>query len=92
MEQVPVQWFATLGVGGIVAAFMFMFYRKDVANYTKLWNEQASQNRAVLESVLGVVKENTVALTKVVTIVDSFHRRIDSNGPPYPQRDERKNH
>lgn len=81
------QWFATLGVGGIVAAFMFMFYRKDVKQYTDLWKEQSTANASLLAQVMEVVRDNTAALTKVVAVVDSLHRRIDA-GPPYPYRSD----
>lgn len=84
------KWFATLGVGGIVAAFMFLFYRKDVQFYTKLWQEQSQANSQVLSQVMQVIRDNTEALTKVVAVVDSLHRRLDSNGystKEFPTRD-----
>lgn len=77
MDQKQIEWFATLGVGGIVAAFMFMYYRRDVKYYTDLWKDQANQNRAVIEQMLGVIRDNTAALTKLVAVVDSLHRRLD---------------
>lgn len=64
------KWIATLGVGGILAAFMFHFYRKDVQRYTDLWKGQS-------EMLVQVVKENTVANTKLVTLIDALHRRLD---------------
>lgn len=77
MEQKQIEWFATLGVGGIVAAFMFMYYRRDVKYYTELWKEQAESNREVIKQMLGVIRDNTEALTKLVSVVDSLHRRLD---------------
>lgn len=88
MSEIQLQWFATLGVGGIVAAFMFMFYRQDVKRYLELWQEQATQNRAVVSQVLDVVRDNTAVLNKLISTVDSLHRRIDSNRE-YLQRDPR---
>jgi len=89
MNEVQVQWFATLGVGGIVAAFMFMFYRQDVRKYLEMWQEQSKANREVIAQVLGVIKDNTEVLGKLITTVDSLHRRLDSNRRDYPQRDPR---
>ena len=75
MDQVVVdaefvKWIATLGVGGILAAFMFHFYRKDVKLYTDQWRGQT-------EMLTMVVKENTAAMTKLVTVIDALHRRMD---------------
>lgn len=77
MDQKQIEWFATLGVGGVVAAFMFMYYRRDVKYYTELWKEQAEANREVISQMLRVIQDNTSALTKLVTVVDSLHRRLD---------------
>lgn len=65
-----VKWFATLGVGGVLAGLMFMFYRKDVKQYTDLWKGQS-------DALLQVVKDNTVAITKMDATVDALHRRLD---------------
>lgn len=73
MDQEFLKWFATLGVGGVLAALMFMFYRKDVAQYTSLWKGQS-------EALLEVVKENTAAITELAGIVKALHRRLDRNG------------
>ncbi len=90
MGDVPVQWFATLGVGGIIAAFMFLFYRQDLRRYTEMWKEQSQQNREVVAQVLGVVKDNTEVLSKLISTVDSLHRRLDGNNTRnFPQRDQR---
>lgn len=64
MENVVVdneflKWLATLGVGGVLAGLMFMFYRKDVRAYTELWKSQS-------ELLIEVVKENTASNVKVV--------------------------
>jgi len=67
------KWFATLGVGGVLAAFMFFFYRKDVKQYTDLWKGQS-------EVLIVVVKDNTASNTKLVTVIDALHRRMDRTG------------
>lgn len=64
------KYLTTLGVGGILAGFMFHFYRQDVRGYTDLWRGQA-------EALVLVVKDNTAALTKLVTLVDALHQRLD---------------
>ena len=66
------QWFATLGVGGVLAAFMFVFYRKDVKLYTEMWRGQS-------ELLVSVVKENTASNVKLITVIDALHRRLDKD-------------
>jgi hypothetical protein len=86
MDQVQLEWFATLGVGGIVAGFMFLFYRRDMKQFTQQWIEESKLNRETLNQVMSVVRDNTVALTKVLTTIDSLHRRLDGVRTA-PQRD-----
>ena len=56
MDGEFVKWFATLGVGGVLAGLMFVFYRKDVKLYTDQWRGQSDQ-------LMNVVKDNTEAIT-----------------------------
>lgn len=61
------KWLATLGIGGILAGFMFTFYRKDVKQYTELWKSTA-------DILIGVVKENTATNTKLITMIENQER------------------
>ncbi len=61
------EWFVTLGVGGVLAGFMFMFYRKDVKQFTDLW-------KSVAEQLIAVVKENTASNTKLIALIESMER------------------
>lgn len=61
------KWFATLGIGGILAAFMFTFYRKDIKQYTDLWKNTS-------ELLIGVVKENTASNIKLINLIESQER------------------
>lgn len=69
-----IKWFATLGIGGVLAGFMFMFYRKDIKQYTELW-------RMTTEQTILVVKENTATITKLNSLIESqetiFVRKTD---------------
>jgi len=51
------KFFATLGVGGAIAGIMFLFYRKDVSQFTDLWKTQT-------ELLIEVVTKNTEAHTR----------------------------
>lgn len=61
------KWLITLGVGGVLAAFMFTFYRKDVRQFTELWKSTTDQ-------LIGVVKDNTASNTKLIALIESQER------------------
>jgi hypothetical protein len=61
------KWLVTLGVGGILAGFMFMFYRKDVKQYTELWKMST-------DILMQVVKENTASNTKLISMLETQER------------------
>ena len=61
------KWLATLGIGGVLAAFMFTFYRKDVKQYTELW--KASTDQLIL-----VIKENTASNVKLISLIETEQR------------------
>lgn len=61
------KWLATLGIGGILAGFMFMFYRKDVKQYTELW-------KLATDQLIGIVKENTSSNTKLINLIETQER------------------
>lgn len=67
MDAEFVKYFATLGVGGALAAFMFMFYRKDVQSYTEIWKLAAEQ-------LIVVIKENTSSNVKLIGLIESQER------------------
>lgn len=54
---------ATLGVGGVLAWGMFSVYRKDSLAWQSAWKGQS-------EMLVQVVKENTAAITALVTKLD----------------------
>lgn len=62
-----VKWLSTLGVGGAIAGFMFLFYRKDVKTYTEQW-------KMVGEQLMSVVKENTASNVKLITMIENQER------------------
>lgn len=64
-----VKWLITLGVGGVLAGFMFVFYRKDVQQFTELWKN-------VAEQLMIVVKENTSSNTKLISLIEEERRNM----------------
>ncbi len=61
------KWLVTLGVGGVLAGFIFMFYRKDVKQYTELWRTTATE-------LIAVIRENTASNVKLITMLESIER------------------
>jgi len=74
------QFFATLGVGGVLAGLMFHFYRQDMARHISEWKGQA-------ELLMMVVKENTAAHTvssstntMLVGVIQALHTQMVTGG------------
>lgn len=62
-----VKYLSTLGIGGIIAGLMFMFYRKDIKQYTDLW-------RTASDQMISIVKENTASNTKLIALIETQER------------------
>lgn len=67
MDPEFVKYLSTLGIGGILAGLMFMFYRKDVKQYTELWKTATDQ-------MMIIVKENTASNTKLIALIENQER------------------
>lgn len=67
MNQEFIQWFATLGIGGVLAGFMFVFYRKDIRQYTELW-------KSTTEQLIILVKEDVASNTKLISMLEALER------------------
>lgn len=78
-----------LGVGGAIAGLIFVFYRKDIRQYTDLWQKMAEREeaRAIAlaeredkrtDALMQLVKENTAATTTNSEVLRALHRRVDS--------------
>lgn len=66
------KYFATLGVGGIIAAIMFIFYRKDAKNWTDQWKGQT-------DMLMKVVQSNTEAITSNTEVVRAFNNKVGND-------------
>ena len=80
MEEELGKWLATLGLGGVLAAFVFWFYRKDSLTHTENWRGQTA-------IMVETVKENTEAICRLGTLLEALHKRLDIEAtPPGPKR------
>ena len=60
-----IKWIATLGVGGILAAMMFHFYRTDRQDCASRHDEHMKRHEATAARLEVVVQDNTEAMTTV---------------------------
>lgn len=67
MDKEIVNYLTTLGVGGAIAALMFIFYRKDVKQFTTLWETTANL-------LIVVIKENTASNVKLSMMLENQER------------------
>jgi hypothetical protein len=67
MDPEFVKWLATLGIGGVLAGFIFIFYRKDIKQYTELWRITADQ-------LTSIIKENTASNIRLITLLETHER------------------
>lgn len=67
MDQEFVKYLTTLGIGGALAAFMFMFYRKDIQSYTDIWKLTAEQ-------LVSIIKDNTASNVKLIGLIEAMER------------------
>ncbi len=66
-ESEFVKWLVTLGVGGILAGFMFVFYRKDMKSYTELW-------KGATDLLVLTIIKNTESNVKLITMLENQER------------------
>jgi len=64
-----IEYFTSLGVGGILAGIMFFFYRKDAINHINQWKGQSGL-------LMKVVKDNTEAITENTEVARSLRDNL----------------
>jgi hypothetical protein len=61
------KYLTTLGIGGVIAALIFMFYRKDIKVYTDLWKQTT-------DLLILIIKENTASNVKLISLIEQQER------------------
>lgn len=77
------KWLATLGVGGVLAGFMFYFYRRDAFLSIERWKEQNTLLMQVVRDQTNAMMAMTTSNVQLTSAVGALHRRLDAEG--YPQ-------
>lgn len=57
------KWFATLGVGGSMAGIIFYFYHNLAMKHEENYKLMAVKMEDIADSLIEVIKENTIAFT-----------------------------
>lgn len=65
------KFFASLGVGGVLAGVIFYFYHQRVTEWMKTADTRLQMEQRRSDVLLEVVKENTVSNTAVVKSVEA---------------------
>lgn len=68
-DQEFVKYLATLGVGGVLAAGMFYFYRMDAISTRESLSRIVQDNSAAF-------REHTVSNTRLVTLMETIHAEL----------------
>ena len=87
MTVEEMKWFATLGVGGVLAGITFYFYRLDRMASEKALREVNEQSRKISDELLEVVKQNTRA---VQSLTETIRGRVQEGKQTRP-RNRRSN-
>ena len=62
-----IEYFGSLGVGGILAGVMFFFYRQDRKSTEDMLKRAMDEQATAL-------KENTTVMTRLTDIIEQYHR------------------
>ena len=73
LENVPdvLKFTATLGVGGLLAFAMFLFYRKDTLANAEQWQGQSGV-------LIEIVKENTTAIAQLQSSTNALQLSVSA--------------
>lgn len=84
VDMSMVQWFASLGVGGVLAWGIFLVHRKDNITWRHELLELQKQTTELLsiykgerESLLQIVQQNSATIAVNTDSVKALHRRLD---------------
>lgn len=71
------KFFASLGVGGILAGVIFYFYNQRVTSNEAALNKLLETEQRRADQLITVVKENTMSNTAVVHSVDANTKMVE---------------
>lgn len=69
-----------MGTGGALAAVIFYFHQKTTERHSADLKAIIEGQHFREDALLEVVKENTASNTKLITVIDTLHRRLTPRG------------
>lgn len=72
-----VKYLASLGVGGIIAVFIYFYSRKDNEAYSKVLIQITEERKGQVEMLVGVIQSVTSSITANTKVIEAFHSRLD---------------
>lgn len=72
-----VKYLASLGVGGVIALFIYYISRQDNKAYTESLKTIAEERKGQVEMLVGVIKEVTSSVASNTRVIEAFHQRLD---------------
>lgn len=90
MSEMPefFQFLASMGVGGILAGFMFHVHNKTLKDHAEVLKGYHEVEKGRTDLLMMIVKDNTNATAKNNTLIDALHRRLDKE--EHGRKDERQ--
>jgi hypothetical protein len=82
MPNIPIapdfwQFLASMGVGGVLAAYAFYINNKNQTEHTEVIKGYHEVEQGRTEMLVGIIKENTVCTSTNNSLLDALHRRLD---------------
>lgn len=72
-----VKYLASLGVGGVIAIFIYFYSRKDNEAYAQSLKTIAEERKGQIEMLVDVIKEVTSVTAANTKVIEAFHARLD---------------
>ena len=81
MSEMPefFQFLASMGVGGILAGFMFIVHNRTLKEHAEIIKGYHEIEKGRVEMLLEVIIENTKQPVANIGVLKSLHKRLDSN-------------
>ena len=73
------QFLASMGIGGVLAGFMFYVHNKTLKDHSDVLKGYHEIEKGRTEMVLGVIIENTKQTAANTEVLKSLHKRLDKD-------------
>lgn len=74
MDSEFVKWLATLGVGGAIAAIIYVYSQREVARHEKVIGEYTNRWENAANKFDVTVRDNTASTTKLIVMIENQER------------------